>query len=369
MLGCVDSRSPSPVFVGRADESRTLRRALDRAAEGTPQAVLLAGESGVGKTRLVEEFAAAARALGVVPAFGGCVEIGADAIPYAPFTAALRALRRALPEETASAAAGGEEDLARLLPEIAVGSAPAHPHRPDAEGAARLFDRTARLLERVAEDRQVLLVLEDLHWSDASTRNLLAYLLRGLRAGRLLVVATHRSEDVRRGHPLRPLLVEIDRRRTARRIDLAPLDRADVGRQLTAILGREPEPRQVREKRERAAELLGLVHAVAAHLGARPLADAATGLARRAGLPPRPTESAPSRKGDLTPREREVLGLVAEGHTNRRIADTLFISPKTAGNHVSNILTKLGVANRGEAAAMAHRKGLFPTRAEDGRTR
>src|SRR6059058_3847745 len=108
MLGPVETRSVSPVFVGRADELDTLNASLARARAGEPQALLLGGEAGVGKTRLVEEFAALAGRHAVV-AVGGCVEIGADGLPFAPFAAALRTLRDALPEEFAAAARGQEE--------------------------------------------------------------------------------------------------------------------------------------------------------------------------------------------------------------------------------------------------------------------
>lgn len=86
--------------------------------------MLLGGEAGVGKTRLVEEFALAARREGAVVALGGCVEIGADGLPFAPFSTALRALRRLLPEEFVAAAAGQETELARLLPELSPAAKP-----------------------------------------------------------------------------------------------------------------------------------------------------------------------------------------------------------------------------------------------------
>ncbi len=269
MLGPVETRSVSPVFVGRADELATLREALVSAAEGEPQALLLGGEAGVGKTRLVEEFTAAAREHGAVVALGGCVEIGADGLPFAPFSTALRALRRALPDDLAAAAAGQEEELARLLPELAENPAAAPPGRPDEEGLARLFELTARLLERTAARRPVVLVLEDLHWADASTRHLLAYLLRTLRTGRLVVLATYRSDDLHRRHPLRPLLAELDRLRTVRRIELARFTRDEVGRQIAGILAREPEPSRVDEIFRRSDGNAFFVEelAVAAHEG------------------------------------------------------------------------------------------------------
>jgi DNA-binding CsgD family transcriptional regulator/tetratricopeptide (TPR) repeat protein len=280
MLGDVETRSVSPVFVGRADELEVLREALTRAGEGAarvagsggdgggPQALLLGGEAGVGKTRLVEEFTAEAVGGGAVVAPGGCVEIGADGLPFAPFSTALRALRRQLPDELAAAAAGQEQELARLLPEL--GETPRTRH--DEEGTARLFELTARLLERLAADRTIVLVLEDLHWADASTRHLLSYLLRTLRTGRLVVLATYRSDDIHRRHPLRPLLAELDRLRTVRRIELPRFDRAEVGHQLAGILAAEPDPDRADEIFERSDGNAFFVEelAVAAHDGGCP---------------------------------------------------------------------------------------------------
>ena len=267
MLGPVETRSVSPVFVGRAEELGTLHDALVRAREGEPQALLIGGEAGVGKTRLVEEFAAAARHRGAVVALGGCVEIGADGLPFAPFSTALRSLRRELPGELAAAAAGQEEELARLLPELGESKAGRH----DEDGMARLFELTARLLERVAAEHTVVLALEDLHWADASTRHLLSYLFRTLRTGRLVVVATYRSDDIHRRHPLRPLLAELDRLRTIRRLELARFNRDEVGRQVAGILAHEPEPDRIDAIFERSDGNAFFVEelAVAAHEGCR----------------------------------------------------------------------------------------------------
>ncbi|WP_193776538.1 LuxR family transcriptional regulator [Streptomyces sp. E2N166] len=268
MLASVETRSVSPVFVGRAGELDALKDALVRADAAEPQALLLGGEAGVGKTRLVEEFATAARGQDAVVALGGCVEIGADGLPFAPFSTALRALRRQLPGELATAAAGQEEELARLLPELGE-SARGGGGRHDEEGTARLFELTARLLERVAARHTVVLVLEDLHWADASTRHLIAYLVRTLRTGRLVVLATYRSDDIHRRHPLRPLLAELDRLRTVRRIELGRFTRDEVGRQIAGILAQEPDPLQVDEIFERSDGNAFFVEelAVAAHEG------------------------------------------------------------------------------------------------------
>ncbi|MFE0699030.1 AAA family ATPase [Streptomyces sp. NPDC058872] len=244
MLGAVETRSVSPVFVGRAGELTALTEGLSRATGGEPQALLIGGEAGVGKTRLIEEFLDTACQRGAVVALGGCVELGADGLPFAPFSAALRALRRALPEEFADAADGQEGELARLLPEL---GDPGGHDPSDEDSTARLFELTVRLLERLATSRTTVLVLEDLHWADASTRHLFTYLLRTLRHGRIVVVASYRADDIHRRHPLRPLLAELDRLRTIRRIELARFTRTEVHRQLTGILAAEPAPGLVDE--------------------------------------------------------------------------------------------------------------------------
>ncbi|MFG2136174.1 AAA family ATPase [Streptomyces sp. NPDC048650] len=239
MLSSVETRSVSPVFVGRTAELAALREALARlAASGAPQAVLIGGEAGVGKTRLIEEFTDSARAQGALVALGGCIEIGSEGLPYAPFSAILHTLNAHLPDELAAAVAGQEGELARILPELGETAGETH----DEEiGRARLFELTARLLERLAAQRSLVIVIEDLHWADRSTRELLAYLLRALHDADVLLVATYRSDDIHRRHPLRPFLAEIDRMRTVRRVELARFNRAEVRSQLAGIHGTEPE--------------------------------------------------------------------------------------------------------------------------------
>jgi DNA-binding NarL/FixJ family response regulator len=95
----------------------------------------------------------------------------------------------------------------------------------------------------------------------------------------------------------------------------------------------------------------------AERLGAVPLLTALADVARRARLGPRPASYPPGVLAGLTAREREVLELLSEGMSNREIAGKLFIAPKTASVHVSNILAKLGASSRTEAAAIAHRQG------------
>lgn len=239
MLGTVHSSHISPVFVGRSAELTALDEALSRADAGEPRALFVGGEAGVGKTRLMQEFLGRAVADGAVVALGGCVETGADALPYHPVSTALRSLRRRLGAELDAAIAGQEGELARLLPELGEMDR----GRPETEGRARLFELTVRLLEHLAADRTIVLALEDLHWADRSTRELLSYLLRALTHSRLLIVATYRADDLHRRHPLRPALAEYERLRTVTRLELPRFERTEVRSQLAAIRGEAPPER------------------------------------------------------------------------------------------------------------------------------
>ncbi|MDB1088376.1 AAA family ATPase [Streptomyces sp. ACA25] len=244
----METRTVSPVIVGRSGELTALSGWLARADGGEPQACVIGGEAGVGKTRLLEEFLDRARAAGAVTAVGGCVELGADGLPFAPVAALLRSLHRRLGPELAAAVRGQESDLARLLPELGEAS----PVAGDDVGRARLFELTTRLLEQLAVERPLVVAVEDLHWADRSTRELLGYLFRSVQPGtRLLVLATYRADDLHRRHPLRHFLAELDRLRTVRRLELRQLTRNEVAEQLAGIKGVEPSPDLVRTVFER----------------------------------------------------------------------------------------------------------------------
>ncbi|WP_394813770.1 helix-turn-helix transcriptional regulator [Streptomyces litchfieldiae] len=238
MLDGVVARGVSPVFVGRGPELAELTEGLARAREGEPQAFVVGGEAGIGKTRLLEEFLARARASGAVTAVGACVELGADGLPFAPVAAVLRSLHRQFGTALTEAATGQEDELARLLPELGVPGQPAG----DATDRARLFELTTRLLERLAADDPLIIAIEDLHWSDRSTRELMRYLFRSVQRAKLVLVATYRADDIHRRHPLRPFLAELDRLRSVRRIELARFTRSEVSAQMAAITGSRPRP-------------------------------------------------------------------------------------------------------------------------------
>jgi DNA-binding CsgD family transcriptional regulator/tetratricopeptide (TPR) repeat protein len=223
-------------FVGRGRELARLLAALARAEQGQPVMVLLAGEAGVGKSRLLLEFADRARRRGVRVLAGGCVELGDIGLAYLPVVDALRGLaddpaEAELLAEVATIGPG----LDRLLP----GVAPPRPTGAPGDGLDQLqvFDAVRTLLMRRSERSPMVVVLEDLHWADRATRDLLAFLARTLRSGRVVLVASYRSDELYRRHPLRPLLAELVRLPGLERMELAPFSRAELAEQLEAISG------------------------------------------------------------------------------------------------------------------------------------
>ncbi|MGR6321266.1 AAA family ATPase [Micromonospora soli] len=245
MLDGVTVRAASTVLVGRQEELTSLRGALGRARAGEPATVLVGGEAGVGKTRLIEEFGVRAGGAGARVLVGQCLELGEAGLPFAPFAAALREVLR---RDGPAAFAGYEAEFARLLPELArVPAGVAAPTGLPVSDTPRgyLFDLVADLFGRIAEERTLVLVIEDLHWADRSTRDLIGFLVRAARAARLLLVCTYRTDELHRGHPLRPFLAELDRARGVDRVELARLDRDGTAAILADLLGADPAARAV----------------------------------------------------------------------------------------------------------------------------
>ena len=231
-------------MVGRSRELEELREWFAVASQGDPQAVVIGGEAGIGKSRLVAEFAEwlDARASLLV---GHCLELGPDAPPLAPFSAIVRSLAAENgPMELAERAGPRITDLAGLTPELGVVMA------DDSLGRGRLFESMATMLETYAAERPLVLVFEDLHWSDSSTRDLLRFLLRTVGDARILYVLTYRRDEVRRSHPVLPWLVEVDRLPHAHRISLEPLTDEQVDTMVSQVAGHVP-PRAAARIRER----------------------------------------------------------------------------------------------------------------------
>ncbi len=230
------TRMTSTHFVGRSAELAELEAALLDAAHGRSSLALVAGDSGVGKSRLVSELAGRARGHGARVLSGDSVELGEGELPYAPLLGALRPLVRAgdpaleaLPEVHRAA-------LAAILPGLP-GPASAEP----AEQAA-VFEALLALLDTLSAETPVLLLVEDLHWADSSTRSFIAFLARTLCLERVLVIATYRSDELHRRHPLRPLLGELTRDPGTLVVELLPFTREELAEQLQGILATPAEP-------------------------------------------------------------------------------------------------------------------------------
>jgi DNA-binding NarL/FixJ family response regulator len=233
-------RVSSSTFVGRSTQLSELEAALADAAAGRPRLALVAGESGVGKTRLISELAARAEADGARVLTGECVALGEGELPYAPLVGALRALVRARDPVLEQLPGSVRAELSTLLPVLADG-ARAHGGSADESAQARLFEAVLWLLDRLGEDSPVLFAIEDLHWADRATRAFVAFLGRSLYHERVLVVVTYRFDELHRRHPLRPLLVELERDAGSVKIDLPPLTREELTEQLWDLLGAAPE--------------------------------------------------------------------------------------------------------------------------------
>ncbi len=203
---------PAALFVGRTAERAVLETAWKSAGQGSRQVVFLAGEPGIGKTRLATEMALAAHAEGATVLLGSCAE---DlAVPYEPFVEALRHLAGGLSDAALAEHLGGcGADLTRLLPELAVrlpGLASPQGSEAEAERYA-LFAAATGFLASVSRSRPVFLVLDDVHWATTPTVLMLRHLLRSVQPMELLVICTYRDTDVGRGHPLVDLLADLRR--------------------------------------------------------------------------------------------------------------------------------------------------------------
>jgi DNA-binding CsgD family transcriptional regulator len=206
-------------LVGRHAERATLAAALARARSGTACGVLLGGDAGVGKSRLAGELVEEARPDALV-LVGRCIDAAESALPYLPFTEVVGTLLAARPELAES-----HPELLRLSP---AGHQDARVREERELGQLRVFDAVLSALAAVSARPPVLLVLEDLHWADRSSRDLLTFLLSRLGGQRLLVLATYRTDDLHRRHPLRPVLSELVRLPAVERLELGPLPPADA---------------------------------------------------------------------------------------------------------------------------------------------
>jgi DNA-binding CsgD family transcriptional regulator len=238
----------STPFVARDAQVTALDDAVARASAGMAGAVLVAGDAGVGKTRLVEHAARRAREQGACVVVAHCVDLGEIGVPYLPFADALARVREHDPEAV-DAVVAARPALARLLPGTAAGPLP-----DDQTGRLQLFEGIAEALGAVGSaGRPLILVLEDVHWADASSRDVLRFVVARLHEQHLLVVASYRTDDLHRRHPWRPLAAELARHPRVSRVDLPPFSPDELRAFATAVAGRplpEAELQQVADRSE-----------------------------------------------------------------------------------------------------------------------
>ncbi len=238
----MDDRTRVPRFLGRADELARLHAWLAGALDERPVGVLVAGEAGVGKSRLLGELLRFADLAGARVLEGGCLPAG-EATPYVPIVSILRSLSRAVPHDELAAVLGpGRADLGRLAPELledpAPGSMPVQEGDPAAQ--ARLFERVAGALDRLARSTPLVVAIEDVQWIDHSSRDVVDFIVRGLRDQRILLVMTLRTDEGEANVDLQAWVAEIARLPRVEQVDLGPLPRHDVAALIATITGREP---------------------------------------------------------------------------------------------------------------------------------
>jgi DNA-binding NarL/FixJ family response regulator len=213
-------------LVGRDAELARLRGLLHDAAEGRAVTGLVSGDAGIGKSRLVAEAMQIAQRDGFTVLCGQCAEIG-DSVPYLPFADALRAAPAHVEK-----AVQARPVLSRLLP-----GGDGHAQEADWAGLARqqMFGAVLSLLSELAAESPVLLVIEDLHWADATTRHLVTFLARMLHRERVAIIGTYRTDDLHRRHPLRGVIAELLRLPMVSLVELGPLPAAALAQILSDV--------------------------------------------------------------------------------------------------------------------------------------
>jgi AAA ATPase domain len=234
-------RSVPPVsYVGRVHERERLAELWGHAQEGSLRLAVIAGEAGVGKTRLSAQLALQVHGKGATVLYGRCDEdLG---VPYQPWAQALGHLVNEAPQRLLDAHVerfGG--DLARLISALRdrVPELPS-PRESDPETERYLLYAAAEgLVQAAGEEESLLLILDDLHWADAPTLSLLRHVVTAGSSMRVMVVGTYRDSDLSRDHPLTALLADLHRERGRERIKLTGLDSQDVLALMEALAGHE----------------------------------------------------------------------------------------------------------------------------------
>jgi len=246
----VINRVLSPVLVGRQQELSELEDVLLSANRGEGRFVLLGGEAGIGKTRLARELERRARKLGCVVLWGSCSEAELP-LPYLPFVEAIGSrLDEQDPSALRTELGPMVAELAQLFPQLAQGVSAGQSADP-AQAKVRLFESAVALLELWARRETLLVVIDDLHWADSSTRELLEYAARRLARKRVLLLATYRSDELDRLHPLTRALQVWRRSGVAEAVSVSAMTQSQVAEMVAAVLSAD----------DVSHELAGFLHA------------------------------------------------------------------------------------------------------------
>jgi DNA-binding CsgD family transcriptional regulator len=244
-------------LIGRAADLAALHDDL-AAVDDAGRAVVISGDAGMGKTRLLREFTAQLE--NAVVLRGGCVDSGSGPAPLAAIADLVRGTVDAFGAEAVRDAAGrGADALGVLVPSLG----------GDAEAAERLADVVVELLSTLARRRRLVVVVEDLHWADGTTLEIVGRLVRRASTLPVLMVLTYRSDDVGRGHPLRPLLAELERGRMLAHRPLSRLTDAEAGALAGAIGGDRVAPEVLRDIAARSEGIPFYVEELASFSGER----------------------------------------------------------------------------------------------------
>ena len=241
MTGIMVRRVTSPELVGRTDAVEQLLAAVASARTGQARHVVVGGEAGVGKTRLLARVRELAEAEGARVITGACVWMGEAGLPFAAYTAILRsAVAQDGAPPLAALAGPAAADLARLMPALAPEEGPPV-QEPWAQ--ARLYEALLGLFGRLAARTPLVLGLEDLHWADAGTLAATSFLTRAISDEPITIIATYRTDEASRGHPLRAWIAEASRSAPVERLDLETLDRTETAELVHHICGEDlPAP-------------------------------------------------------------------------------------------------------------------------------
>ena len=233
-------------FVGRVAELARLDGALAALAERGAAAVLVGGDAGMGKSRLIEEFCARARSAGTLVAVGACTPAEGGGLPYGPVVGVLRDVARQLPPAEVAGVLGFAQRSLGLVSPSASRASSADESDPDSSPATglvktKLFEALLQSIEVLTQRAPVVLVFEDLQWADSASIEVFDFLTRNLGDRPVLLVATYRADEVDRGGALRRLLAELGRHSRVSLLELPGLDRVEIASLLTDIVGGSPD--------------------------------------------------------------------------------------------------------------------------------